>query len=71
MPFDHPPSPVKLRASAPARHLALLAVIGWTGFLTLLAVAWKLPFAGTAALLTIFVGGAWLGVAYWRAAFRR
>jgi hypothetical protein len=71
LPFDLPPIPPRDRAKPASRRLALLAVIGWTGLFTLLAVGWKVPFTGTAALLTLFVGSAWLGIAYWRAAFRR
>lgn len=59
MPFDNPVSQPAKRPGLwrPALTLAALAAL-----LTFLAVRWHLPFAGTAALVTVFGGGLWLGL---------
>jgi membrane protein implicated in regulation of membrane protease activity len=69
VPFDLLPTSAPVEA--PTRKRAALAIAAATIVLTTLAVVWKLPFAGTAALLVMFLGSAWLAIGYWRAAFRR
>ena len=50
------------------RRLATAVVLA-AMVLTVLAVGWKLPFAGTAALLVVFLGGLWVALRWLRGAF--
>jgi len=68
LPFDHlPPQPV-VRTTI-WRPVLAIAVLG--GLLTLAAILWRPPFAGTAALLVVFGGLALLAPRLARRAFRR
>jgi hypothetical protein len=68
MPFDHLPAQNVVRTTV-WRPILAIAVFG--GLLTLAAVLWRPPFAGTVALLVVFGGLALLAPRLVRRAFRR